>query len=141
MIERIARYVAIGYLVLAVTPRLLTGLGVQVPLASFYWSLPAALLGTAAYASWLAIRGKSQRVSGMVLAGMAGVLLGGAALLRLPVTIRPLTQLPNDAWAFFGTAVYLTVCDLSAIVFLFALFLAAFVPLTRARWTPRGARA
>lgn len=137
LIECVAGYVAIGYLVLAVAPRLLAGIGLHVPLASFYWSLPGALAGAAAYAAWFALRGASQRVSGMVLAGAIGILLTGVALLRLPATIRPLSEIPNDARAFFGTAIYATMCDLSAIVFLFALFLTAFVPVGRERWTLR----
>lgn len=138
VIERIAGYAAIGYLVLAVAPRLLLGLGVHVPLAFFYWSLPGALAGAALYASWFAARGRSQRASGMVLAGLTGILLAGAALFRLPALL-PFPGMPKDPWAFLSSAVYATICDLSAIVFLFALFLTAFVPVARERWVPRRA--
>jgi hypothetical protein len=40
-----------------------------------------------------------------------------------------------DGVSFFGSAIYGTLCDLSAIVFLFAIAMAAFVPAGRAEWS------
>jgi hypothetical protein len=126
--ERVAAFVGIGYLICALLPRLLSSAGVLVPLAAFYWSLPGALLGGVTYASWTGFRGRAQSVLGMVIAGAIGVLLTGVAVVRLPVTIRPFAQGGSAGVSFFGGAAYEVLCDLSAIVFLFALFLAAYVP-------------
>ena len=130
LFNRVARYVTIGYLFCAIAPRLLSSVGV-LPLASFYWSLPGALLGSVAYAAWTGLRDRRQSILGLTLSGAAGVLLSGTAILRLPATIRPLPSSAADGVSFFGTAVYGTLCDLSAIVFLFAIAMAAFVPAGR----------
>ena len=124
--QRVAALVGAGYLACAVVSRLLSSAGVLVPLAPFYWSLPGALAGCAAYAAWTGLRDRPQSVLPMVLAGAAGVLLSGLTVVRLPVTIRPFGGAAG--FSFMGAQAYATLCDLSAIVFLFALFLAAYVP-------------
>lgn len=127
VLQRVATLVGVGYLVCAITPRILSSVGVELPLASFYWSLPGALLGCVTYAAWTGLRGRPQNVLGIVISGAAGLLLAGIAIVRLPVTIRPLAS-GSPGFSFFGRAAYGVLCDLSAIVFLFALFLAAYVP-------------
>lgn len=127
VLERVAVLVGIGYLVLAIGSRLLSSMGVFLPLGQAYWSLPGALIGCAAYAGWTGLRDRGQSALGMVLAGMAGVLAIGVFITRLPATIRPFSPSGGPGWSFFGAAVYGVLCDLSAIVFLFALFLAAYV--------------
>ena len=127
LLQRVAAMVGIGYLALAITPRLLSAAGIELPLASFYWSLPGALFGCSAYAAWTGLRARPQSVLGMVTSGAMGLLLSGIVVLRLPVTIRPLAT-SAEGFSFFGRAVYGVLCDLSAIVFLFALFVAAYAP-------------
>ena len=127
-LERVAGLVGAGYLVLALLPRVLSTAGVLVPLASFYWSLPGALLGCVVYAAWTGLRGRGQGVLGMVGSGATGVLASGFLIVRLPVTIRPFAVAGSPASSFFGAATYGMLCDLSAIVFLFALFLVAYLP-------------
>ena len=128
VLHRVATLVGVGYLVCAITPRLLSSVGVELPLASFYWSLPGALLGCATYAAWTGLRGRAQNVLGLVTSGAVGLLLTGIVVVRLPLTIRPLGSGPFEGFSFFGRAAYGVLCDLSAIVFLFALFLAAYAP-------------
>lgn len=129
-LERVAVLVGTGYLACAITPRLLSSAGIDLPLASFYWSLPGALLGCGAYAAVTGLRGRRQSALGLVASGAIGLLLSGIVVLRLPVTIRPLAS-TIDGFSFFGRAAYGVLCDLSAIVFLFALFLTAYVPHAR----------
>lgn len=129
-LQRVATLVGTGYLVLAILPRVLSAFGVELPLASFYWSLPGALIGCVTYAAWTGLRARPQSVLGMVGGGALGILVSGAIVLRLPATIRPLSS-TMDGFSFFGRAVYGVLCDLSAIVFLFALFLAAYAPAVR----------
>lgn len=129
-LQRVATLVGTGYLVVAILPRVFSAFGVELPLASFYWSLPGALIGCVTYAAWTGLRGRPQSVLGMVVGGALGLIASGAVVLRLPATIRPLSA-AMDGFSFFGRAVYGVLCDLSAIVFLFALFLAAYAPAVR----------
>jgi len=132
-LERVAGLVGAGYLILALLPRILSTAGVFLPLASFYWSLPGALVGCVAYAAWTGLRGRGQGIIGMVLSGAAGVVLSGFLIVRLPVTIRPFAGDGATGFSFFGAATYGVLCDLSAIVFLFALFLVAYLPAPSVR--------
>jgi len=138
-LERVAGLVGAGYLICALLPRVLSTAGVQLPLASFYWSLPGALLGCVSYAAWTGLRGRVQGVLGMVASGAAGVLASGFLIVRLPVTIRPFAVSGSSPVSFFGAATYGVLCDLSAIVFLFALFLVAYLPAPAARPSGDGA--
>jgi hypothetical protein len=132
-LERVAGLVGAGYLICALLPRVLSTAGVLLPLASFYWSLPGALLGCVVYAAWTGLRGRRQGVLGMVASGAAGVLASGFLIVRLPLTIRPFAAAGSSSVSFFGAATYGVLCDLSAIVFLFALFLVAYLPATAKR--------
>ena len=138
-LERVAGLVGAGYLICALLPRVLSTAGVVLPLASFYWSLPGALLGCVAYAAWTGFRGRGQGVLGMVASGAAGILASGFLIVRLPVTIRPFAATGSSAISFFGAATYGMLCDLSAIVFLFALFLVAYLPASSVRPGGEGA--
>lgn len=135
--RRVAALVGTGYLACAIVPRLLSSVGFFLPLASFYWSLPGALLGATVYAAWTGLRGRTQGILPMVVAGMAGVLLTGVLVVRLPATIRPFAPNGAGGFSFLGASVYGMLCDLSAIVFLFALFLAAYVPAAPPGALPR----
>lgn len=137
VLHRVATYVGAGYLAGAIGHRLFSGVRLVEPLAPLFWSLPGALAGCALYAAWTGLRNRPQSALGMLSTGAVGMGLGGFAIRRLPAAIQALWPRSHDAFVFNATAFYETLCDLSAIVFLFALFLAAFVPIARSRLSPR----
>ena len=131
ILARVATYVGVGYLAGAIGHRLLPGVRALDALAPLYWSLPGALAGCAFYAAWTGLRSRSQSALGMVSVGAFGMVLEGLVVRRLPAAIQTLVPGTPDRFVFYATAFYETLCDLSAIAFLFALFLAAFVPASR----------
>ena len=131
VLSRVAAIVGTGYLAGAVAHRLLPHSKFFEPFAPLYWSIPGALAGAALYAAWTGLRGRPQDTLGMALSGTVGVVLTGLAVRRLPDMTRALFPGSADHALFLATAFYETLCDVSAIVFLFALFLAAFVPSAR----------
>jgi hypothetical protein len=144
MPDRIAAVVGILYLLAAVgyrvSARLLSPSRVLAPL---FDSLPGALGGAVIYAAWTGLRTRRQGAWGLVLSGLAGAVL--AALLRARIAGGMGGAVPGEVAVGFGgigRQVYPLLCDLSAIVILFALFLAAVAPGIRpdAAQPPRSAR-
>lgn len=126
------------YLIGAVGYRVASKLGFTVDiLAPLFLSLPGGLAGATLYAAWTGLRGRRQTRWGMGVSGALGVILFELLETRL-VAYLSTRVTPGSAggYFFFGRAVTELICDLSAIVILFALFLSVSAPFARRRALP-----
>jgi len=139
--NQLVTLVASIYLVGAVGYRVDSRLGLSIePLAPLFFSLPGGLAGATLYAAWTGLRGRRQTRWRMSIAAALGIvaieLLEGPLMNYLGTRGTPGMM---GGYAFFGRAVTELVCDLSAIVILFALFLSVSAPFARRRAvTPAG---
>ena len=123
------------YLAGAVGYRVASKLGFPIDaLAPLFSSLPGGLAGAILYAAWTGLRKRRQTRWAMAWSGALGVIL--AQLLEGPIIRYLGTRVGGGmagGYAFFGRAVTELICDLSAIVILFALFLSVSAPFARRR--------
>ena len=132
--NQLVTWVATLYLIGAVTYRITSKLGVSIePLAPLFYSLPGGLAGATLYAAWTGLRGRRQTRWGMAVSGALGVIVIELLEARLMSWLGTRTQASTGGYAFFGRAATELVCDLSAIVILFALFLSVSAPFARRR--------
>jgi len=123
------------YLIGAVGYRVASRLGFPIePLSHLFFSLPGGLAGATLYAAWTGLRGRRQTRWRMAIAAALGIVV--IELLERPLINYLGTRGASGmagGYAFFGRAVTELVCDLSAIVILFALFLSVSAPFARRR--------
>ena len=126
--------VASLYLIGAVGYRVFSKLGVSIEwLAPLFYSLPGGLAGATLYAAWTGMRGRRQTRWAMAISGALGVIAAPLLEARLMAWLGSRATPGAGNSLFFGRAVTELLCDLSAIVILFALFLSVSAPFARRR--------
>jgi len=133
-LDRVAEYLGVAYLLGAVGYRLSSLFRAWVePLAPLYFSLPGALAGSTLYSAWTGLRGRRQSATALVAWGAAGVVVAWVAQARWEASLPFLPPAGARGLDALGMDFYRLLCDLSGIVFLFSLFLAAWAPGARRR--------